>query len=417
MIRRCAPSRQGDTVSADPVFADATATDFVRERQPAGHAAQQVWDRLERHGFAGWDPYDALNARRTPARVRREPLLSRVCLQTVKRFPIPLQPALGVPKAVSAYTLGHALLAVARFGERGLWRQVEAQGIAGVLFDELWAMRCPDCPGAGWGYHFPFRSRFTAYGERTPNIIVTAFVAKGLAAATRAGLLGCEAALSDVCTFVLEGLARETTADGQRFGYLPDYVDSIHNSNALAALVLAECGSIVGDAQVVEEAVAAADEIVAHQRGDGSWPYSEERQGAWVDSFHTGFVLEGLAAVHQARPRGETARAIARGFDFYLRSFFGPAGEPYYTPVKRYPYDALSAAEGLEVLALLTSWVPEGKDVRDRLLTWVLGHMIDGDGRVAFQVHRSWTDWREFPRWAAAPVCSALLAGPGGLQP
>ena len=42
------------------------------------------------------------------------------------------------------------------------------------------------------------------------------------------------------------------------------------------------------------------------------------------------------------------------------------------------------------------------------LLEWIRRKLLRPDGRVAYQVHRGWTDWREFPRWSSAPLMSAL---------
>ena len=68
--------------------------------------------------------------------------------------------------------------------------------------------------------------------------------------------------------------------------------------------------------------------------------------------------------------------------------------------------DALSAAQGLETLHVAlggtTAAAVPGQ------IEWALEHLVRPDGRVAYQVHRGWTDWREFPRWSSAPVMSAL---------
>ena len=161
-------------------------------------------------------------------------------------------------------------------------------------------MKSAAYPGLSWGYHFPINSRFSGGETGEPNIIVTAFVAKGMAEVTRGGLTDCRTELQLVSTFVLEALPRTVTNGGQRFGYLPSYGGSVHNANALAAFTLAEVGCLCRRRDLVEEAVGAALDVALHQRADGSWPYSEDPQGQWVDGFHTGFVLDGLRAVARA---------------------------------------------------------------------------------------------------------------------
>lgn len=350
--------------------------------------------------------------------VQRTELPARLLLQGVKRCPVPLQPLLGVPRAASAYTLGHALLAAARLVRGRTWPEEVGRRVVRSLLGTLDDMRAPDCPGLAWGYHFPFRSRFAAYAAGVPNVIVTAFVAKGMIEVTRSGLVDCRAQLKDVCDFVLRGLPREATAHGQRFGYLPHYQGSIHNANALAALTLVETGVLIGDAALVAEGLEAGGDVAGHQRPDGSWPYSEEAAGAWVDGFHTGFVLDGLEACHRASRDPRVASALESGAAYYARELFGPNGEPYARPDRRYPLDALAAAQGVETLSWCARREVAAADVQRRLVDWTLRSLVARDGRVAYQVHRRFTDWRQFPRWSLAPMCSALarVAAEGGAQ-
>ena len=139
---------------------------------------------------------------------------------------------------------------------------------------------------------------------------------------------------------------------------------------------------------------------------DGSWPYSEESFGRWVDGFHTGFVLEGLSRVVAATGDAKLRSALERGVRFYVAQLFGPRGEPKSSPQRAYPLDALSAAQGVETL-----WLAVGGAARQAVpgqLDWVRRRLVRPDGTVAYQVHRAWTDWRQFPRWASAPLMAAL---------
>jgi hypothetical protein len=257
-------------------------------------------------------------------------------------------------------------------------------------------------------------SRFSNFPAGTPNIIVTAFVAKGMAEVMRSGLADCSDPLERICEFILEALPRECTDAGQRFGYLPSYGGSIHNANALAALALAETGVLCRRSDFLEQAARAAADVAAHQRSDGSWPYSEDPEGAWVDGFHTGFVLDGLRSVADATGSAGLDRTIERGVRFYLTGLVGSDGEPYYTPQRHYPLDALAAAQAIETLCWARWSVPQAGDALARVVGWSLRHMVSTEGAVVYQVHRVFTDRRQFPRWSLAPMCSAL-AGVGSV--
>jgi len=259
---------------------------------------------------------------------------------------------------------------------------------------------------SAWGYHFPVHTRFFSYEPSTPNLIVTAFVAKGLAAAARVGLLDARPALAGAARFILAQLPRTVDDTGQCFGYVPREAAAVHNANLLAALVLCEAAELCGEDAWVGEALACARFTVARQAGDGSWPYSEEPYGRWIDGFHTGFVLEGLARVVRATDDDALRRSLERGLAFYVAQLFGPRGEPKYYPHRAWPLDALSAAQGVETLCVALAG-PAGRAVPGQL-EWIRRKLVRPDGRVAYQVHRGWTDWREFPRWSSAPLMSAL---------
>ena len=374
----------------------------------AREAALAIWRRLAAQGYAGWDPYDALNARYLPSVLKNARFFRRPLTQVVKRSPIPLQPLLGVKRQVDAYTLGHVLLAAARLADgRGSDGSPGAEDIPAVcrhVVAELHALARSDGDRLAWGYHFPVHTRFFSYEPPTPNLIVTAFVAKGLAAVTRAGLLDCSADLRSAAAFVLKGLPRVADSTGQCIGYVPGETTVVHNANMLAALVLCEAATTPG--AWLDEALACARFTAARQAADGSWPYSEEPYGRWVDGFHTGFVLEGLVRV--ARATGDLAlqAAVDRGVRFYVAQLFGPNGEPKYYPHKALPYDALAAAQGVETLHLAIGG--GAAQAIPGQLDWIRRHLVRPDGRVAYQVRRGWTDHREFPRWAAAPLMSAL---------
>ncbi len=313
-------------------------------------AAQRTWARLAARGFAGWDPYDGAAANRLTRHLPASRTSLRLVTQAVKHCPLALQPLLAIPQAVDSYTLGQALLGGARLLAAGpgavtapdvaaLTEQARAQAL---LRRRTWA----------WGYHFPVHTRFFSYGPDTPNLIVTSFVAKGLAAVTRAGVVDCREELRGAAAFIRTELPRVVDESGQCFGYVPGERAVVHNANMLAALVLCEVAELCDCAGCLDDALACARFTIARQSADGSWPYSEESFGRWVDGFHTGFVLEGLSRVVAATGDARLRSALERGVRFYVAQLFGPRGEPKSSPQRAYPLDALSAAQGVETLWL-----------------------------------------------------------------
>jgi polysaccharide biosynthesis protein VpsJ len=375
-------------------------------------AAVAIWGRLSGSDWAGYDPYDACLGARVPAVVSSSRRAARALTQVVKRSPVPLQALLGVEPAADAYTLGHAVLGGARLAARGSIPHAadHVRSLVSRLQDCAWREE----GAVAWGYHFPVHTRFFSYAPPTPNLIVTAFVAKGLAAATRVGVADCREDLSGAARFALQVLPRIQDETGECIGYVPGEAAAVHNANLLAALLLCEAAELCEEPAWIDQALRCARFSVAKQAADGSWPYSEEPYGRWVDGFHTGFVLEGLAGLVKATGDTRCREALRRGASYYVAQLFGSLGEPKYYPERPFPYDSLSAAQGVETLQVALGGSAAGAVPGQ--LSWIREHLVRSDGRVAYQVHRFWTDWREFPRWSSAPMFSALAGvdPPGG---
>jgi hypothetical protein len=369
-------------------------------------AAGVILRRLEADGYAGPDPYDALNATRVPRWVPATAQGRQLLTQAVKRSPWDLRGALGVPAGVSAYTLGHVLLAQSRLSAKD--RLPDADATVRRAEGMLERMALPGFSGTCWGYHFDVQTRFFFYAKTTPNVVVTAFAAKGLAAVTDAGFVDGRDAVAGACDFILGDLPRVTDDRGQSFGYIPGSDTVVHNANMLAALTLTLGARLGGKTTLLDEALSAARFTVAYQRDDGAWPYSEQADARWVDGFHTGFVLEGLDAVARATGDGALARAFDKGLTYYLDHFFEADGAPRYYDDRAYPYDALSAAQAIEVLARHAGDDARCRETLARVARWTVDNLVGADGGVGYQVTSRGTDSRHFPRWSAAPVCSAL---------
>jgi hypothetical protein len=104
-----------DCARPDPV---STTASPVASRTSA--ASQTIWPRLAHQRFTGYDPYDAMSSGGAPAGLCSPVMSRRLVTQLVKRCQVSLEPVLGIPKVVSAYTVGHALTAVARNVRNGV---------------------------------------------------------------------------------------------------------------------------------------------------------------------------------------------------------------------------------------------------------------------------------------------------------
>jgi hypothetical protein len=380
-----------------------------------GEKANELVESLLAAGFCGYDPYDALASPLVGALPGRWHLARRLAIQGVKRSPIALRPLLGISPGVSATTIGYWLVASARLHRAGILRPAVASVVRRVAgFLRSLAVLDTDQQLA-WGSHVDVATRFGFTPSSLPNVVVTATAAHGLAAVTTAGLASESVALHRVARFITSSLSRRTSANDPWFAYTPEHGTMVHNGSMLAAATLIRVGEVTGEEELIQQAVMAVRTTTRYQRSNGSWPYAEGPSGQWEDSFHTGFILEALLAAWRYERAEWLAMALDVGGKRYSSCFFGPAGEPWYYSAKHYPIDAMAAAEGLEVLPLLAPSATRAGTTATRLGQWCRRRMVRDDGAIAYQVHPLWTDWRQFPRWTAAPMASALsgmAAGP-----
>src|SRR3974390_2987358 len=130
----------------------------------------------EERGWAGTDPYDALNATRLAGPLKRSVLGRRVLTQLVKRSPIDLRPLLGIAHGHSAAALAQVASGYALGGIPGEAGRARLRRAIGAL-DQL---RCQAYEEPCWGYHFDVQTRVFFYPRTAPNTIATAFTGLAL---------------------------------------------------------------------------------------------------------------------------------------------------------------------------------------------------------------------------------------------
>lgn len=364
-------------------------------------AVERIRGWGEAREWRGYDPYDALNSPLAPYLTFRSRLGRRLLTQAVKLSPLNLRPALRIAPAWNAKAIALVASAYARLAAAG---DHTADDPARRWLTWLVDNGSADI-GLGWGYHFDVQTRFFSYPRETPNVIATSFAAHALLDGQE--LLGDARwgeAAERSCEFLL---ARLVEVDGERlyFRYLPAEKELVHNANVLACSVLARTAALLGRQDLGETARRALSASLDAQRPDGSWPYAEGEGYGWVDNFHTGYVLEGLAACDPVVPvRSE----LERGIDYWERELFLPDGTPKYFAERVWPIDAHNYAQTIETWLAIASWRPGAVDSAERCAAQLVERMLTRDGHVGFQRRRWWTNNVPFVRWTTAPAFRAL---------
>jgi predicted glycosyltransferase len=367
----------------------------------SGWATERAW--------RGTDPYDALNARRRLLKPwTKTPLGRRLLLQAAKRSPLDLRRALDVPLGTDAASLA---LAVSAYARGGFLAPDENEVRLHDAIRRLELLRSRAYKEACWGYHFPFQSRVFFYARGEPNTIATAFAGSALLDAYSAA--GDERLLEQarsVGRFFTHHVPQTKAEPGAYFGYLPGDRSPIHNSNVLVAALLARLAASGDDGEgFADRAAEAIRYTVARQRPDGSWPYGERPDLAWVDGFHTGYVLDALRTCGDAGVScEESEEAWARGIRFYRRELFLADGTPKYKQGSVLPIDAQCVAQGIQTFATAARHDSAHAESARAVFAFAVRRMFTADGVPVFQRHRLWTNRIPHMRWVVAPMLLAL---------
>ncbi|MGE5178763.1 MAG: hypothetical protein ACM3PF_06695 [Bacteroidota bacterium] len=376
-------------------------------------ALQRILERAELDGWAGSDPYDALLSPVGRAVSRFGGLPRFVLSQLVLRLPAARTWA-NPPATVNTKGLALFLGAVTR--SRHLLGTTRSRELARELVAEIESRATPAGQGLGWGYPFPWQSRSFWAPAGTPNAVVTVTVGwHALDCADAFGDASARAIGLGAARFLASGLrVTPDPPDGAALSYTPADATRVVNVSALASRLLLRAGKETGDADLTTLGGRLLRFVLAAQRPDGSWPYASDKGGAWMDSFHTGFVVESLVSAREMGapiPDG----ALSRGIEAYDR-FFGRDGASRLTLAESSPLDAHSAAQGMITYGAIAS-APSFSDSRHHaaraaaltIADWALRALwVRGESHFAYRISRGWRDEREFLRWVQSWMALAM---------
>lgn len=369
----------------------------------------------EAEDYRGWDPYDGLNSRVFKAipLVGRSAICRLVWIQLFKRSPFNLRRMMLVPKQHNAKGVGLFLQ-----GYCTLWHAVKAHpeladklGSLSVLEeritylgDLLLDMKSPGFSGAAWGYNFPWQCRreflFPA-GE--PTVVATNFCAWALLdAAEITGREDFKTIALSASDFILNDLRRTPHKGGTIISYskMPGN-DTIYNASLLGSRLLARIAMITGRQDCLDLARESAVACCADQAEDGSWKYGVKPVTGWIDSFHTGYNLDGLIAYQEMTGDTSFNDNIERGLRYYLDTFFLPDGSPKYYHDRQYPIDIHCPGQLVMTLSRLHRYA-ENKTLVSKVLGWTLDNMFSPQGYFYYQLKQGKSSRISYMRWSNA---------------
>jgi hypothetical protein len=371
-----------------------------------------LFDWCRKHEFAGHDPFDALNSRLFQATLLKHSQAARLAwTQFFKRSPVNLRTLAFVPAGKNSKAM--ALFALAALADYRRLKTKAAEKEARELLDGLLSLRLEGWRGAAWGYNFDWQSRVLFAPRTTPTIVPTAFAARALIEASRA--LGDDAYLvtaRTTCDFILRDLRRSHETETEVcFSYSPGSNTRIYNANLLAAETLGCVGAITGETELCDWAARAARYVVSQQREDGSWLYGAQANQAWIDNFHTAFLLSSLARIIKHCDGGHEKLfrdSLQRGYAFWRARFFLADGWPKYYHDGLYPADAHAAATAIAALADLRDLDAGALALAENIALWSIENLRDPRGFFYYQRRRFYTVRTPFMRWSESWMLYAL---------
>lgn len=387
-----------------------------------------VWKSLlklkiycEAEGFKGWDPYDGLNSKvfRSIPFLRNSALCRLVVIQGFKRCPVNLRRLALVPKEYNAKGIGlflqgycnlHKAIAAdpSLASHFGTGDQILER--INALAELLVSLKSEGYSGACWGYNFDWQARrLFLFPKYTPTVVATNFCATALIDAYEVtkNRKYLDVALS-AAEFVMNDLHRAECNGGFLFSYSPlPGNDTVYNASLLGSKLLACCYHYTGKKEYCDAARESVLACCNGQSEDGSWLYGQLPVQSWIDSFHTGYNLDGLIAYEEMTGDKSFHKFIEKGFDFYIENFFEEDGCPKYYHNQKYPIDIHCPGQLFITLHRLGKY-DEYKPLADKVLDWTIKNMQDRKGYFYYQLKKGISSKIPYMRWSNAFMFNAL---------
>jgi polysaccharide biosynthesis protein VpsJ len=362
---------------------------------------------VQEHDWKGYDTFDGLSSPLAPILTLGHPFLKQVWQQGVRRFPINLRPALLIKPGMSSKGMA--------FFAQGYLKLYETEGrpehLEKMRFCLQWLIENPSkqFKNYSWGNHFDYQSRGGNIPKGAPTIVWTGLIGHAFMDAFESLR---EQKYLDVaksaCNFIVDELGWMDFGDAVCLRYYPNATNDIHNSSMIGASLLARVNSSIPNPRYMELAEKAIYFTVRDQMPNGAWNYGVAPKWHWVDSFHTGYVLESLECYIRHSGAEQYAKSLELGYEFFVNTFFGEDGTPRYYDYKTPPLDIQCASQGIQTLVKLRSLHPSSLEIAKKVAHWTIRNMQDPSGYFYYRKYPLITNKTPTLHWGQATMFAAL---------
>lgn len=357
----------------------------------------EVFDWLEENHWKGHDPFDGLTS----------PLLKKLpqnrwmrlaFLQFIKRSPFNLRPLLSMKPHENAMTWAAAILGALEAIQRG---ETSKKDFIQKAVERLFHLQTE---GTNlWGYPFPWQAKAFYLHAGEPNLVLSALCLRALRRSPLTEGQKNRYAQSQEALF-----KHFYKKEHGFFSYVAHDTILVHNANLLGAEALASCEKFQPEAR------RAVSLSLKAQEPSGRWPYGTLPHHQWCDNFHTAYHLISLAELYRTFQKGEMARAIEKGLNYYLSHAFTPEGLCRYYDNRTYPLETHTAAVALICLREMAQggWMKKenAQPMAEKICARLKQNFYLGEGKFLYRQGRFLKNKTVFTRWTQAWVYAGLEA-------
>jgi hypothetical protein len=370
---------------------------------------QESFDKLKHHveksGYKGYDPYDALKSPLFKLPLFRSNKLIRFGIQQlVKRLPFNFRSLLLVPKGYNPVTLGLSIQAYAYlYKVEKKNKEIHLERI-NFLVQELKSLIPKGYSGACWGYDFDWEARNAKIAAYQPTVVATGIITNALYIAHH--LTGHQESanlVESAAMFVKKDLKRTSVGNSFCFSYSPFDQQQVLNASMKGIRILVQAYSLCKNEEFKILAKHAIEFVASRQKENGSWYYSVASAGNWTDNYHTGYILDCLEEYQKLTGSQQWNNQLNIGYEFYFKNFIEETGIPKFYHNKKYPIDCTSASQTI----LTTLRFGDIKTAR-KVAAWTIENMQNKNGSFYFRKFKYYTIKTSFMRWSDAWMFASL---------
>lgn len=301
---------------------------------------------LEHAGYESYDPYDISGT--GYGKLARRLYYEKNVLGVLLTAPIVLTEILlpqlravlvrkdRYPTADAQLILAFLNLHEAGWQYANNWRSEQSSGHkwlfnAKDLAQDLVKHSVPNYSGYCWGYPFDWQNVNGLMPKDTPHITATPYCYEAF---TRLYEVTGEECYLDVARSTMEFVLNDLNDtpigdDAAASSYTPHDHGMVVNASAYRSFVLFDAGSRFHNENCFAKATRNLEFILQSQRADGSWLYAVDNPAeAFIDHFHTCFVLKNLCKINRYVQRDDVREALQRGYGYYRNALFDKNDTP-----------------------------------------------------------------------------------------